>query len=622
MSVNLYQVAIPMILLAVVLMIVITVISNIQMSQRSSDIMSSIEASTSRYLNRYVSSLDEIYYALFEREENLEGLDKSLKGYIASNEEIKTIWILDMDGKTIAGTPMEMTKLGYDQSGHDFYKSLDQEGRVYWSDVFITHETNRPIVSVSKRFKNAIVVLQVDLEELTDFLGVFDITDNSYIAVTDQSGAYLAHSDYTFVKTRAYDPNRLDLLANKELTLTYNGKMMTAYHRSLQDINWSIIFYQSLWDLIMPIVIVVGLGMVLIVYISTRAIQALIKLNRDLSGDVNELVTWSYEIAKGNYNVKLNDSPIEEFHKLSNAFGLMTKAVLNREEELNKKRREISEINSSLEIEVKNRTKDLETSIADLKRTQNQLIHKEKMASLGSLVSGVAHELNTPIGVALTASTYLEEKNEQFIDRLMNEKISKNDLQTYVEMVNNSSGIIYRNMDRASELISSFKKVAIDQEKMHRESIHIKDIVDATVTSLSVEIKRHQVRTEVTYEGDLRCESYPGAISQVLTNLIQNSLVHAFGGVAQPEIKLSCNESDDGKNIEITYWDNGKGIEAEDLDRLYDPFYTTAQGSGGTGLGMNIVYTLLTGLLMGSIRYIENPNKGACFKMSIPKKVN
>lgn len=619
-AVNLYQATIPMIVLAIFLMLTIAFFAFLQMIQRSHDIMRSIDVEADRYLSQYDRKLDEIYSVVMLNTDYIQ-MDKTLDAYVNNNDEIMSLILLDKNGISVSGAPKHIININHDYSGHKYFKNLNDLGDTYWSDVFIVRESNMPMVSISKKFDDITIVLQVNLEVLTRFLNTFEITDHSYIAIADYSGTYLAHTNYSFVTTRGHDPNIIDLPNNTSKYVTYNDQYMLAFHNYLDKNNWSILYYQSVWDTLAPLLFILIIGIVAIVLIGTRALNSVIKLNNELSSEVKELVTWSERVATGEYSIQLKKSSIAEFNNLYNAFDIMTKSILSREEELEERKREIIKINQGLELEVKNRTLELENSLEQLQKTQAQLVQKEKMASLGRLVSGVAHELNTPIGVALTAISYMEQKNEIFIEQLLEQKISKHDLENYMTIVNESTDIVHRNMDRASELISNFKRVAIDQEKMTNETINIRDVIDATVTSLSIEIKRKKVKSTFIFEGDLNCHSYPGAISQVITNLVQNSLLHAFDAISEPTIAIECYEDPVNDSIIINYWDNGKGIDSKELDKIYDPFYTTASGRGGTGLGLNIVYNLVTGSLMGDIRYKDDAKYGVFFEIILPKKI-
>lgn len=619
-AVNLYQATIPMIVLALLLMLTIALFSFLQMIQRSHDIMRSIDVEADRYLSQYDRKLDEIYSVVTLNTDYLQ-MDQTLEAYVNHNDDIMSLILLDDTGISMSGAPSQIVNISHDYSGYKYFKNLKNSGDTYWSDVFIVRESNMPMVSISKKFDDITIVLQVNLKVLTRFLNTFEITDHSYIAITDYSGTYLAHTNYTFVTTRGHDPNKIDLPNNTSKYVTYNDQYMLAFHNYLNKNNWSILYYQSLWDTVAPLLFIIIIGILAIVLIGTKALNSVIKLNKELSSEVNELVTWSERVAMGEYNIQLKESSITEFNNLYDAFDIMTKSILSREEELEERKHEIIKINEGLELEVKNRTLELENSLEQLQKTQAQLVQKEKMASLGRLVSGVAHELNTPIGVTLTAISYMEEKNEMFIEQLMNQNMSKHDLENYMTIVNESMDIMHRNMDRASELISNFKRVAIDQEKMTNETINIRDVIDATMTSLSLELKKKKVKNTFIFEGDLSCQSYPGAISQVITNLVQNSLLHAFDEISEPTIAIECYEDPVKDNIIINYWDNGTGIDSMELDKIYDPFYTTASGRGGTGLGLNIVYNLVTGSLMGDIRYKDEAKYGVFFEIILPKKI-
>lgn len=622
-SVNIYKAWVPTILLALVLMLVSVSFSGYQIFIRSQDVIHSIESSIATYLERYISSLDEVYYAIYKQNPSKVRMQKALDAYNESNRDLIKIWVIDEMGRSEIGTPYASTDSGYDHSGHEYFYGLEDEGQIIWSDVFIVIGSNEPVVTVSKKFEDAVVVLRINLKDLTDYLSVFDISENSSIAVTDSRGAYLAHTDGSFVATRAYDPNRINLMSVRRDYVDYNNKFMYAYHTLLGDTQWSIIYYQSLSDFMMPIVFIIISGLIILVVIGYRAVSAVMKLNNDILFELNGLVDWTKRVSLGAYDRSPRKHSFDEFEQLSSSFHKMINDILNRELELRSKKQEIVEINESLELEVQKRTHDLEMSLEELKKTQRQLVVKEKMASLGNLVSGVAHELNTPIGVAVTAASYLEKKNQDIHEKLVTSSINKHSFIEYIGIVDESSQIILRNMERASELIQSFKKVAIDQEKMTMEAMDLKTVVEATVMSYSVELKNHGVQSELKFEGDLKGYSYPGAISQVLANLIQNSLMHAFqdenNNIERATIGIECASSPVSKYYEIRYWDNGRGIDESHIEKIYDPFYTTALNSGGTGLGMNIVYNLITGLLKGEIRYDRKDAKGVNFIITIPK---
>ncbi len=259
----------------------------------------------------------------------------------------------------------------------------------------------------------------------------------------------------------------------------------------------------------------------------------------------------------------------------------------------------------------------LEESLEKLHRTQKEMIQSAKMAALGDLVAGVAHEVNTPIGVSVTAASFLAERTRQLRDLYGKGEMKRSDLEKYLALAEESSGSVLSNLERAAELVQSFKKVAADQSSEEKRVFGMKNYLEQILLSLRPQFKRtpHQVSMECP--DDLTLDSYPGAIMQIMTNLIMNSLLHGFADGRAGEISITVEPA--GENVALTYRDTGVGMDQEQKERIYDPFYTTTRGSGGTGLGMNIVYNLVTQTLKGSIILETSPGQGAVFVLTLPR---
>jgi PAS domain S-box-containing protein len=262
-------------------------------------------------------------------------------------------------------------------------------------------------------------------------------------------------------------------------------------------------------------------------------------------------------------------------------------------------------------------SKALQESLETLKKTQNQLIQSEKMASLGGLVAGVAHEINTPLGISVTASSFLERKTKEIKELFDLNRLKRSDFKKFIEIGMESASSILANLNRAAELIQSFKQVAVDQTVEEKRNFELKHYIDEVFVSLRPRYKRTQHQITVNCPDHIELNSYPGVIMQVLTNLVMNSLLHGFVEIEQG--KISINITDNQETVTIVYRDNGKGMNEEQLAKIYDPFYTTRRGQGGTGLGMHIVYNLVTQSLSGIIGCQSQQGEYTMFTITIPK---
>ncbi|TYQ18355.1 UNVERIFIED_CONTAM: substrate-binding family protein [Acetivibrio alkalicellulosi] len=246
-----------------------------------------------------------------------------------------------------------------------------------------------------------------------------------------------------------------------------------------------------------------------------------------------------------------------------------------------------------------------------LKETQAHLVESEKMASIGKLVAGLAHEINTPIGVSITAISCQLEKINNFQNLYKENKITRSQLENFLNSLNEISSIISNNLERTSKLVKSLKKVSVDQSIEEKMVFNISDYINTILTSLSPDLKNRKVRIDVNCDGNIEIENYPGAIAQIITNLVMNSVIHGFD--KDIEGKISIEILKNKNKTTIIYRDDGKGISEENLKKIFEPFFTTNRANGGTGLGLHIVYNIVTQVLGGSISCESFQGKGTKF---------
>jgi len=272
----------------------------------------------------------------------------------------------------------------------------------------------------------------------------------------------------------------------------------------------------------------------------------------------------------------------------------------------------IQKLNQELEGRVEERTREL-------REAQDKLVTSEKMAALGNLVAGVAHEINTPLGIGLTASSHLGERVDHYRDRYRDGQLKKSEFEEFLDVVHESTGMIQTNLSRAADLIHSFKQVSVDQSSERRRRFDLRVYLQEILMSLRPKLKwmRHEVELDCA-EG-IEMDSYPGALAQIMSNLVLNSLTHGFESDEGGRIGIRVAETGDG--VRIVYRDNGRGMNEAQLEKIYDPFFTTKRGRGGSGLGMNVVFNLVTQVLGGGIECTSALGDGVRFELSIPRQI-
>jgi signal transduction histidine kinase len=258
----------------------------------------------------------------------------------------------------------------------------------------------------------------------------------------------------------------------------------------------------------------------------------------------------------------------------------------------------------------------LNSALNNLRIAQDELISQGKMAALGALVAGVAHELNTPIGNALITATTMEDVAQQLQTEFTLGELRKSSLKEFIKQTAEMAGFVARSCTRAASLIHSFKQVAIDQSSEQRRTFNLRTLVNDNIAAIRPSFMNVPWVIEVEIAPDIGCDSYPGPLGQVIANLVQNAISHGFEGRDHGKITISATLH--RNSVEMVFSDDGKGMESAALEHIFDPFFTTKMGQGGSGLGLSISRNIATSLLCGTLHASSEPGKGASFILEFP----
>ncbi|QBL10003.1 HAMP domain-containing protein [Rheinheimera sp. D18] len=348
------------------------------------------------------------------------------------------------------------------------------------------------------------------------------------------------------------------------------------------------------------------------------------RLQRRFTKPIETLLQVMKKVSKEkDYQMRAPKVFIYEYNLLSRAFNIMLDRFEQQISKLQQAEQENKQLTQSLEQKITLRTDALKTSnqellntLATLHQYQSQIVETEKMASLGQMVAGVAHEVNTPIGLGVTASTLLQDKLTDVQTAFEDKKLTSSQLAKFLADSKENLAIIYRNLERAASLISSFKQVAVDQSNQNRRQFNMLQLINEVLLSLKPNLKKTQHQVVVNCAAELVIDSKPGPINQILINLIMNSLIHAFDNIEQGEINIDITVTNN--NCQLVYSDNGVGVPESIKKRIFDPFVTTKRGEGGSGLGLHLVYNLVTQALNGKVNIESTLGHGIRIQIDFP----
>ena len=514
---------------------------------------------------------------------------------------------------------------GLDLSHNILFQQASVSSHPVWSDRYLSVITGRMTEAVAIKASETgdVIIGELSIRQQINLDHSFASNRSISFSIMDSNGEIIADSDLD-AQRQTFMPQVSGIIQRGKGTPSKLG------HVLINDINYDVASkYSNVLGWYFTARVTTGLDNpeirslteIVVACFGGSLIIGLIMVPlwaRIMVSPLNGIVDHASRTARGATLPPRKKGGVYEFNRLSSDLDRLATAVRIRQQELGR-------LNDGLELRVLERTAELEhinnelsSTLKALGLTQDELIQSEKMAALGRLVAGIAHELNTPLGNSRMAVTTLADQNIAFGKTLQN-GLRKSDLDDYLAQVQTLTTMIERNIMRAGDLVSSFKQVAVDRTSSHRRRFSAREVIDETILTLTPSLKNQPVTIEKHIETDVTLNSFPGEFGQIITNLIDNALIHAFEPGQTGTVTVHMADAPDREDaILLEIIDNGKGMPQDVLDRIFDPFFTTRMGTGGTGLGLSIVANAVTSLLGGCITATSTPGEGTCFRVICP----
>jgi methyl-accepting chemotaxis protein len=503
----------------------------------------------------------------------------------------------------------------YDVKIRPWYAVALQSDGIGLTTPYIEWETGEVVISSLKALYDAkgenygFIGVDIVLDDIPGLINMMKqgAEDMSYLITRDGSYVYAEEPDKMvdgnmFDISEVFFPYTNHILKSDGslLDVSIDNKDYFLLSHNVDERGWKIVTFidRDRVDALVKeqsflIITIISVG--LVVSISMVFIQTKITMN-----PFGVLVDYSKEIAAGDFSRNVPDKYTtrqDEMGELSRSFQSIADTFRN--------------VNKKLEEEIIKKNKELDSQFL-------MLVEQEKQASLGYMVTGVAHEMNTPLGNSLSLSTFLDKSTNDLKNKYDTGKMSKRDFDHYFEVHDESSRILIESLSDAAEIIKNFKMISIDQTTEKKQKFILRSIFNALTISLKTELQKSNCTIAITCDKTLTMTSYPGSLSQVMSHLIINSTRHGFDNQREGHIEISVIVK--SNDIIIKYKDDGIGMTTESLDKMYEIFYTTNRSHGSIGLGMYIVFNTISQKLNGIIRFTGKPHRGVEFVITIPKK--
>jgi len=447
---------------------------------------------------------------------------------------------------------------------------------------------------------------QTELQYSALIVGVMLPSQDTLQLIGEQIGTELAIADKEHVWVSSIDFSNLQR-SGHNLELRNRPYVFSEVKLGIPNFNnnsFKVMALTSTEDLQnRTLTLIIRLSIITFVVLAITSAAMYFLINMTLQSPLKTLLSGVKSVEQGHLDAKVQLNSKNELNTLGEAFNKMMDTIKRTSQDL-------QDANETLEQKVKDRT-------SDLVEAQQQLIMAEKMASLGQLVAGVAHEINTPLGNSITALSFNKDNFTNIKKLFDDKKVKTSDFEEYLAQTEDAMSLMEANLFKASELVTTFKRVAVDQSVEELVEFSVKEHIEEVLMTLRPKLKQTEINIELDVEENLSIRSYPGTYYHIVSNMVMNCVNHAFPE-KKGDILISVHAVPEENCLKLVFKDNGIGMDEATRSKIFDPFYTTKRGSGGTGLGMYMTFNMITQKLGGKVDIVTALNEGVTFIITVP----